>query len=246
MRNKISQINASILVNAIYAMANYPILLVNSLLAPLSVLTVVTFASKGRLIGTAVLGALIMNIVSNGTSLQSDLSHLKNDMRVQDMVVSSPTSDKIYIAGMAISELVYSIPTLALIVALNLIFVHITWINWLMIIADMALLFLFSISLGFFLSTVSSDIVQSWGFTGVLSPLLTTLPPVYYPIYYIPYPFRYISYLSPTTYAAEIAQSEAGYLSLNFNGFLVSWIILVGFTIVLLYLALKRSRWREV
>ncbi|MGC8561967.1 MAG: ABC transporter permease [Thermoplasmata archaeon] len=241
-----SQIMASILVNSIYAMINYPVVLINTLLAPLAILAVVTFASKGTLLPVAAVGALIMNMVSSGTSLQQDLSHLKNDMRLQDMIVSSPTTSFIYIIGMAISEIVYSIPTLAFLIILNIIFVKITFLGAFILFLDMATIFTFSISLGFFLSTFTSDIIQSWGFSGILSPLLTTIPPVYYPISYIPYPYRYLAYLSPTTYASEIAQSQTGYYVLSTSGFALAWIVLIAITAVLTYLALKRSRWREI
>ncbi len=246
MKRKIgSQILASILVNSVYAMINYPVVLINTLLAPLAILAVVTFASKGALLPVAAVGALIMNMVSSGTSLQQDLSHLKNDMRLQDMIVSSPTTSLVYIVGMAISEIVYSIPTLAFLVILNVIFVKITLLGGLIIFLDMATIFTFSISLGFYLSTFTSDIIQSWGFSGILSPLLTTIPPVYYPITYIPYPYRYLAYLSPTTYASEIAQSQTGFFNPGVVGFSIAWIVLLAITGALSYLALKRSRWRE-
>ena len=246
MKRKIgSQVLASVLVNSVYAMINYPVVLINTLLAPLAILAVVTFASKGALLPVAAVGALIMNMVSSGTSLQQDLSHLKNDMRLQDMIVSSPTTSLVYIVGMAISEIVYSIPTLAFLVILNLIFVKITLLGGLIIFLDMATIFTFSISLGFYLSTFTSDIIQSWGFSGILSPLLTTIPPVYYPITYIPYPYRYLAYLSPTTYASEIAQSQTGFFNQGVVGFSIAWIVLLAITGALTYLALKRSRWRE-
>ena len=246
MKRKIgSQILASILVNSVYAMINYPVVLINTLLAPLAILAVVTFASKGALLPVAAVGALIMNMVSSGTSLQQDLSHLKNDMRLQDMIVSSPTTSLVYIVGMAISEIVSSIPTLAFLVILNVIFVKITLLGGLIIFLDMATIFTFSISLGFYLSTFTSDIIQSWGFSGILSPLLTTIPPVYYPITYIPYPYRYLAYLSPTTYASEIAQSQTGFFNPGVVGFSIAWIVLLAITGALTYLALKRSRWRE-
>ena len=246
MKRKIgSQVLASVLVNSVYAMINYPVVLINTLLAPLAILAVVTFASKGALLPVAAVGALIMNMVSSGTSLQQDLSHLKNDMRLQDMIVSSPTTSLVYIVGMAISEIVYSIPTLAFLVILNLIFVKITLLGGLIIFLDMATIFTFSISLGFLLSTFTSDIIQSWGFSGILSPLLTTIPPVYYPITYIPYPYRYLAYLSPTTYASEIAQSQTGFFNPGVAGFSIAWIVLLAITGALTYLALKRSRWRE-
>lgn len=241
-----NQLMASILVNSIYAMVNYPVVMINTLLAPLSILAVVTFASHGSLLPIGALGALIMNMVQSGISIQGDLSHLKNDMKLQDMVVSSPTSAGIYIFGMAISEIVYSIPTLTLLLILNFLFVKASLFAWFLIFIDMATIFTFSIALGFLLSTFSSDIVQSWAFAGILSPLLSTIPPVYYPITFIPLPYRYISYLSPTTYAAEIAQSLAGYVPVNIYEFIMLWIVLIGITVLIFFLALKKSRWREV
>jgi ABC-2 type transport system permease protein len=246
IRKIINQVIASILVNSIYAMVNYPVVMINTILAPLSILAVVTFASHGALLPIGALGALIMNMVQSGISIQGDLSHLKNDMKLQDMVVSSPTSAGIYIFGMAISEIVYSLPTITLLLILNFLFVKASIIAWILIFLDMALIFTFSIALGFLLSTFSSDIVQSWAFAGILTPLLSTIPPVYYPITYIPLPFRYISYLSPTTYAAEIAQSLAGYVNVNLFEFISLWIILISITLAIFYLALKKSRWREI
>ena len=56
----------------------------------------------------------------------------------------------------------------------------------------------FSVSLGFFLSTFTSDLIESWAFSGMLAPFLDAILPDYCPIYYIPYSFRYLSNLSPT------------------------------------------------
>jgi ABC-2 type transport system permease protein len=246
IRHRSSQLYASVLVNSLYAMVNYPVTLVNTLLAPLSILAVVTFASHGTLLPVAAEGALIMNMVGSGTAMQGDLSHLKNDMRLQDMVVSSPTGPGIYVAGMAISQIVYSLPTLVLLAIFNILFVHLTAIGALILAADMATIFTFAVSLGFFLSTLSTDIVQSWAFAGILSPLLTTIPPIYYPISYIPLPYRYLAYISPTTYAAQIAQSQAGFAALSVLQTAVYWLILIIITLIFTFIAVKRSRWRDV
>ncbi len=246
IRHRSSQLYASVLVNSLYAMVNYPVTLVNTLLAPLSILAVVTFASHGTLLPVAAEGALIMNMVGSGTAMQGDLSHLKNDMRLQDMVVSSPTGPGIYVAGMAISQIVYSLPTLVLLAIFNILFVHLTAIGALILAADMATIFTFAVSLGFFLSTLSTDIVQSWAFAGILSPLLTTIPPIYYPISYIPLPYRYLAYISPTTYAAQIAQSQAGFAALSVLQTAVYWLILIIITLIFIFIAVKRSRWRDV
>ena len=86
------QVLASVLVNAVYAMKNYPVVLVNTVLAPISFLLVVNFVSKGELLSQAIEGAFIMSMFSSGMGLQSDLSHLKNDFKIQDMVVASPAT----------------------------------------------------------------------------------------------------------------------------------------------------------
>jgi ABC-2 type transport system permease protein len=246
MRNWSRQLVAAVLVNSVYAMKNYPVVLVNTVLSPISFLVVVNFVSKGGLLNQAIEGAFIMSMFSNGMALQADLSHLKNDFKLQDMVVSSPTTAGVYVLGMAISEIVYSIPALVTLVILMGVFVHPSLIQALSLLGVMVLMFFASVTIGFTLSTFSSDVIQSFAFTGLISTLFSTLPPVYYPITYIPLPFRYLAYLSPTTYAAEIAQSTTGLLQLSSTMIAIDWLVLVAITVVLAWIAVKKARWREV
>jgi ABC-2 type transport system permease protein len=240
------QLVAAVLVNSIYAMKNYPVVLINTVLSPISFLIVVNFVSKGGLLDQAIEGAFIMSMFSNGMALQADLSHLKNDFKLQDMVVSSPTTPGVYVLGMAISEIVYSIPALITLVILLGVFVQPTILQALDLLGVMALMFSASVTIGFTLSTFSSDVVQSFAFSGLISTLFSTLPPVYYPITYIPLPYRYLAYLSPTTYAAEIAQSSTGLLQIPAALFAIDWLVLIGITVILAWVAVKKSRWREV
>jgi ABC-2 type transport system permease protein len=240
------QVIASILVNAVYAMKNYPVVLLNTVLAPISFLLIVNFVSRGTLLSQAIEGAFIMSMFSSGMGLQADLSHLKNDFKIQDMVVSSPASPAAYVLGMALSEIVYSIPALITLTVLMAVFVHPGVIEALELTAVMLMMFTTSVTLGFTLSTFSSDIVQSFAFSGLISTLFTTLPPVYYPITYIPLPFQYLAYLSPTTYAAEIAQSAAGLLQVSVLSIALAWLVLAGVTIVFAVVAATKARWREV
>ena len=244
-KNRFNQIYASVLVNAIYAMKNYPITLINTLLAPISILIVITLVSHGSLLSVSIIGALIMSMVSGGVSLQADLSHLKNDFRLQDMIVSSPTSALIYMAGMSVSEIVYSLPAFLVLFALAAIFVHTTLLGAFTILAVLAIMYAFSIALGFLLSTVSSDIIQNWAFSGIISTILTTIPPIYYTITYIPLPYRYIAYLSPTTYAAEIAQNAIGSIHLSMLSLAIDWAVVMIVSATLFIIAIKKNKWRE-
>ena len=94
------------------------------------------------------------------------------------MLVSSPVSPAIYVAGIALSELVFSIPDLIVLSILAFIFIHISVIAALTVAAVMLLTFMFSISLGFFISTISRDVIEGWAFMGLISMVLSTLPPV--------------------------------------------------------------------
>ena len=245
-RSKLSQIYAGVLVNAIYEMKNYPVVLISTVISPLSLLLVITFVSNGALFGTAIEGGLIMVFFSSGIALQSDLSHLKNDFKLQDMIVSSPTSSRLYMAGMALAEIVYSLPGLIILIVLAEIYLHPSLIQALILFVVLMLMFAISVAIGFMLSTFSSDVVQSYAFSRLLSLLFATLPPVYYPITYVPAPFNYLAYLSPTTYAAEIMHSATGYLDLSFNWLIVDWIVLVVVCAIILFIGLKKNRWKDV
>jgi len=245
-RSLFSQIVASILVNSIYEMSNFPIVLINTVLSPLSFLVVIVFVSHGSLIGEAIAGGFIMSMFSAGVGLQGDLSHLKNDFKLQDMVVSSPTTWQTYMFGMAISEIVYSFPALVVLVVLAYYYMPLTALGALSLVGVLLLMFLTSVAIGFTLSTFSTDIVQSFAFSRLISTLFSTIPPVYYPITYIPLPYRYLAYLSPTTYAAELAQNAAGYLSLEPAAIALDWAILIAVTAVLFFVARGKSRWREI
>lgn len=244
-RNRLSQFLASILVNSLYEMKNYPVVLVNTVLSPISFLLLIVFVSHGSLIGEAVQGGFIMSMFGAGTSLQADLSHLKNDFKLQDMVVSSPTNWATYVSGMAVSELVYSLPALVVLSILAVSFVHMSLAGSLMFVAILILVFSTSMAIGYTFATFSTDIVQSFAFSRLISTLFSTIPPVYYPITYIPLPYRYLAYLSPTTYAAQLAQYEGGYLHLTGEMFAISWAVLISVTIVLFLIAGSKARWRE-
>jgi len=227
-------------------MKNYPVVLLSTVISPLSLLLVITFVTNGNLFGTAIEGGLIMVFFSSGIALQSDLSHLKNDFKLQDMIVSSPTSSRLYMIGMALAEIVYSIPALAILVVLAGIYLHPSLVQIAILSIVLLLMFAISVFIGFMLSTFSSDVVQSYAFSRLLSLLFTTLPPVYYPITYVPESFRYIAYLSPTTYAAEIMHSATGYLNIPVSMVIFDWIVLLLVCAIILFIAVKKTRWKDV
>jgi ABC-2 type transport system permease protein len=245
-RSLLSQVLAAVLVNAVYEMKNYPIVLVNTILSPLSFLLLVVFVTHGSLLGTGIIGGFVMSMFSSGMTLQTDLAHLKNDFKLQDMLVSSPVKWHVYMFGIALSEIVYAMPALVALALLAAYYTALTLAGVVQLTLVLALMFLASMSIGYTLSTFSSDIVQSFAFSRLLSTLFSTLPPVYYPLAFIPMPYRLIAYLSPTTYAAELAHAAAGYASPSAAAVATDWTVLVALTLVLFAIAKKKARWREI
>jgi ABC-2 type transport system permease protein len=161
------------------------------------------------------------------------------------MLVSSPTSAFVYLVGMAAAALTNALPALIVLTILAFMFIHTTIIGALTIFCVIALMFAFSASLGFMLSTFSTDIQQSRAFVNILTVLLSTIAPIYYPISYIPMPLRYVAYLSPTTYAAAIAQNAIGYLRLPSLTLWIDAAVLLTASAILFVMAIKKSQWRE-
>ena len=67
-RSALNQILAGVLVNSIYEMRNYPVVLLNTVLSPISCLILIVLVSHGSLIGAGIEGGLIMSMFSAGMS----------------------------------------------------------------------------------------------------------------------------------------------------------------------------------
>ena len=159
--NRLNQVYASILIDAIYQMRNYPITLVSNIIAPFSVLILILLVSHGGLLSISIEGALITSMISAGVTLQIDLSHIKNDFKLQDMLISSPTGAFTYMVGMAVAALTNALPALSVLTVLSILFIHASPIGVLTVVAAISLIFAFSVALGFMLSTFSTDIQQN-------------------------------------------------------------------------------------
>src|SRR2546428_13653345 len=81
------QILAAVLVNSIYAMKNYPQVLFNTALAPLSFLVIVNFVSRGGVVGADIGGAFLMRKFSDGKGAAGGLFRLKDELQLAGKVV---------------------------------------------------------------------------------------------------------------------------------------------------------------
>src|ERR687887_17933 len=99
-----------------------PMSLVFTAISPFSLLFVLFVVSGGTLIVPAVVGSLVMALVGYGLSLGQDISFYKTEYKVQDLFVASPVSPLTYMMGLALSELLFGLPALAVLATLVLYF----------------------------------------------------------------------------------------------------------------------------
>lgn len=244
-RHRLRSILTIAYLNGVIPIRTQPLYLINLVASPLSFLFFISLASQGSLFLYGVSGGLLLTMLTIGTSLQTDMSHYRQDLKWQDVMVASPVEAPVYVAGMALSEFLYSLPGIGVFLALWATRGSVTPLGLLMVAFVLVLVWAFASALGFTLATYFEDVRETWVFAPLISLSLTVLPPVYYPIGYIPAAFRFLAYLSPTTYAADLMQAGFGLSSPSLLVGLRDWGVLVAFTVTLLALASYKARWRD-
>lgn len=222
-----------------------PFSLVNFIVSPLTILFFIyIFAGPGKVV-FALGGGLIAVIVGSCIVLETEAAFMRLVVKLQDMFVSSPISPMTYVAGMSIGQLCNGIAGIVLFSALLQIYVHLTLLGWVEI-AAAAIITWGSISaLGFMISTFARDIRDLWVYSPLLNVVLAFLPPVFYPISYIPSEFRFVAYLAPTTYPAQMIQGAVGISGTSEGTILFDLLGGILYTFLLVLLAAKLSRWRQ-
>ncbi len=244
-RHRLRSLFTLVYLNGVIPIRTQPLYLVNLLASPLSFLFFITVISHGVYLAYGVTGGMILTMLSVGTGLQSDLTHYRHDLKFQDIVVASPVEAPIYVAGMALSELVYSLPGLGVFVVIFFLEGFATVSSVAILTATLLLIWCFAIALAFTLATYFEDVRETFLFSPLISLMLTVLPPVYYPLSALPGWAQTIARFSPTTYAAELVQGAVHLQPLSNATATIDWAVLGGFAIALFVIAAVKARWKE-
>jgi len=190
------------------------------------------------------IGATISILVGAGLFLGSDATFNRLQYKLQDFYVASPVPAVDYMLGLSLGELTFVTPSLAILIV---VFAYLRLITWSFPLALLVLLlaWVFASAFGFFLSTFILRSRSAFSVTSLVSTLLTVVPPVFYPISVIPASFRFLAYLVPTTHLSILMQSALGLQTYPQDQLIISWAVLLGFTIFFFVLAAYKARWRQ-
>ena len=221
-----------------------PLSLIFSAISPFSLLFILFIVSEGRYLPLSITGSLVMALVGYGLSLGQDISFYKNEYKIQDVFVASPVSPITYMTGLAISQILFGLPALLVLITLAILFISSSIYIPLLLISTLLIWGSMS-SMGFFLSSHMLHMRNVSQLISFVNVILAILPPVFYSIERLPTQLQYVSYFVPTTHASLIIQSTMG-LSTPKEwsielGLLVQIVYLLGFV----FLAKVKALWRE-
>ena len=235
-------------INGLLWLRRYPTSIVFTAMIPFSFLFIVFVIGGGQYTHLAFAGSLVAAAAGYGLATGNNIINWKVEYKIQDVFVSSPVSSFTYMAGIALSELLFGLPAFAILVTLVVIFSSHFLLSTVIVIVTLVLVWASTSSIGYFISTRSTHPRFVESFIAFLRIAVVVLPPVFYPLSIIPTEeLRYLAYAIPTTHASLILQHAIG----NPPAVGDDWSPEIGFAVIIVYivgfvlLAKTRAVWRE-
>jgi ABC-2 type transport system permease protein len=244
-RNQFKAILALIWFDGLLPIRRSPFNLVNFVVSPLTILFFIYLFAGPEKAKFAITGGLTAVIVGSCIILETEAAFIRLVVRLQDMFVSSPLSPISYVLGLSVALLLNGLAGIILFSALIAAFGSVSLSGWVEIALACVLTWGSVSTLGFVLSTFARDMRDLWVYAPLLTVLLSFLPPIFYPISIIPSSLRFIAYLAPTTYPAQVIQMATGLSSFSVLSLVFDFVGGAIYVLVLLLLAAKLARWRQ-
>jgi ABC-2 type transport system permease protein len=237
--------------NGFLSLRRSPILFIAIVLTPLSFLFFLYVIAPHSVLPFGIVGGVMFTALFTGNAMMNDCAYLRLERQLQQVFITSPMRPLSWILGMALSELAFTLPALALFIFVLALVVPFGILTLLALIGVILLTWLLSTSLGFLLSTFFRQLREIWPIGTVVFTSLSVLPPIFYPLAAIPANFRWAAFISPSTYASQLADHAVGLTIPSISVVptlssipveVIGMVLLTGlFTLV----AMRLARWRE-
>jgi ABC-2 type transport system permease protein len=237
--------------HGILGLVRSPVFFVAIFLTPLSFLFFLYVVAPHSVLPFGVIGGILFSALFTGNGMMTDCAYLRLERQLQQVFITSPLRPLSWVLGMALAELAFTIPALALFLIVLALLVPISVLTILALVGVILLTWLLATSLGFLLSTFFRQLREIWPIGMVVFTALSVLPPIFYPIAEIPAHYRWVAYLSPSTFASQLAASAAGLpvpvltVVPALSSVPVEVVGLVVLTVLFTVMAMRLARWRE-
>jgi len=199
--------------NGLLPLWRSPLLVMAVFLTPFSFLFflfVIGASTDSDLFPYGVVGGILFTALFTGNGMLNDCAYLRLERQLQQVFVASPVSSFAYVLGMALSELAFTLPALALFLGILTIVHPITPGAFGILVGVVLLTWLMATTLGFLISTLFRQLREIWPIGTLVFSSLAVLPPLFYPIRAIPESARWATFLAPSTFAGQLADWAVG------------------------------------
>jgi ABC-2 type transport system permease protein len=224
----------------------YPDSMLFSAIFPFSILFMIFVISGGEAVHFAIAGGMVMALARYGLILCNELVYYKLEYRIKDMCIASPVSSFSFMAGLAVSELLFGLPALVILGgSIAYLAGGLALGSVLLLIAVIILIWGSMAAMGFFVASQVSHTRKAEQITTALITGLGVLPPVFYPMDLVPAGLQWLAYLAPTTHASLVFQHVMGLATPQGWSVGVGFAVMAAFMMGSLLLARTKSVWRE-
>ena len=219
------------------------LLVVISLFSFLPVIFIFVFATAPGAAIQSLIGAIVLTFSFTGLFASQSVYFNKQWFRFQDMLVASRVSPASYAVGLSVSGLVVALP--GVLVALALLVLSGPWtaLGVLLLLATSLLMWIGLVFVGFAIGATTKNARRANSIPQVLSIALGFLPPVYYPLSFLPGIAQPFAMLIPTTHAAQLAKYYFGLIEIPSWQVALGWAYLIGFAALMGLIASRRAHW---
>lgn len=237
--------------NGFLSLRRSPVLFLAIFLTPLSFLFFLYVVAPHSVLPFGVVGGVLFSALFTGNGMLNDCAYLRLERQLQQVFISSPLRPMSWVLGMALSELAWTIPSLGLFIVVLALVVPIGVSGLLGLLGVILLTWLMATSLGFLISTFFRQLREIWPIGTVVFTSLSVLPPIFYPIAAIPAGFRWAAFISPSTFASQLADGAVGLpvpavpVVPSLSTVPVEVVGIVGLSILFIVMAMRLARWRE-
>ena len=167
------------------------------------------------LLGIALVGATVFSFFTLGGRVQNEAAFVRVDHRLNQLYLASPLSPESYFLGMSLGVLVAYLPPVAVLAVLSVLVVPLPAVDLAILLGASAAVWVFSVSLGYVISTLFRDMRAIWPYQSIIYNLFGVVPPVFYPLASFPENLRWVALVIPPSAAAGLVQWSIGAVALS-------------------------------
>ena len=202
-----------------------------------------------NLLAYTVIGAMAYSVFLIGQRVLNEAAYIRIDHKLNELYHASPMSPESYFLGMSLGILVAYTPPLVVLFAILEILRPMNLAGIVVLVLGLLALWAFSASLGYYISTLFTDMKTIWPYSSLLTNLFGIVPPVFFPLTVLTDHASWAwvpALLVPTSSTTALVQATAGMESLSSTQYLVAGLSLAAeaavFLLFGLYCALRSAR----